>query len=224
MNLNIIYEDKHVIVLHKPPGLATQTKKVGEQDLYNMVKNYLSGGYVGIINRLDQQVDGIVLMAKNSSSAARLTEQMVERKIEKNYRARVYIRANDTSVISDSYVRLTDYVIVDRDTNLSRISNKTVTGSKLAELEYKLVELILPDENDADYMIGILDILLHTGRHHQIRLQLSNAGIPILGDLKYGSEESIAYSKKEGIEAIELTAYRLKFIHPSKNVEMTFTI
>ncbi len=219
-NLRIIYEDKYIIVLHKPAGVATQTKNVAESDLCSYVKNYLNGGYVGLINRLDRQVEGLVLMAKSSSMAAILNRELTERKMEKSYRARVYIDNANSNVITDSYVRLSDYIEVDKTKNMSRICDKTVVGGKKGELEYKMTDI----ETEDEYYIADVDIRLLTGRHHQIRLQLSNIGMPILGDLKYGSDKSVKYSKVHGMTDIQLCAYKLKFIHPSNGVELTFAI
>ncbi len=219
-NLRIIYEDKYLIVIHKPAGVATQTRRVDEPDLESYVKNYLNGGYVGLINRLDRQVEGLVLMAKTSSSAAILTRELEERKLEKSYRARVYIDDKNSNVISDSYVRLSDHIDFDKIKNMSRICDKTVVNAKIGELEYKMTDIKTED----DHYIADVDIHLFTGRHHQIRLQLSNAGMPILGDLKYGSNESVTYSKVHNMTAIDLCAYKLKFIHPFNGVELTFAI
>ena len=218
--LRIIYEDKYIIVLHKPAGVATQTKNVAEPDLCSYVKNYLNGGYVGLINRLDRGVEGLVLMAKSSSMAAILNRELTEHKMEKSYRAKVYIDNKNSNVITDSYVRLSDYMEVDKTKNMSRICDKTVVGAKKGELEYKMTDIKTEDE----YYIADVDIHLLTGRHHQIRLQLSNIGMPILGDLKYGSDKSIKYSKVNGMTTIDLCAYKLKFIHPSNGVELTFAI
>ena len=218
--LRIIYEDKYIIVLHKPAGVATQTKNVAEPDLCSYVKNYLNGGYVGLINRLDRGVEGLVLMAKSSSMAAILNRELTEHKMEKSYRAKVYIDNKNSNVITDSYVRLSDYMEVDKTKNMSRICDKTVVGAKKGELEYKMTDIKTEDE----YYIADVDIHLFTGRHHQIRLQLSNIGMPILGDLKYGSDKSIKYSKVNGMTTIDLCAYKLKFIHPSNGVELTFAI
>ena len=220
MELRIIYEDKFIIVLHKPAGIATQTKKVGEQDLFSMVKNHLSGGYVGLINRLDQPVEGIVLMAKSSGMAAKLNKQLTDDAIEKYYRATSYISNHNSGVMTDSYVRLTNYMYVDRHTNLSRLCDKSYSIAKEALLDYKMTDIRM----ERDYSIADLDIRLITGRHHQIRLQLSGAGMPILGDLKYGSEESMAYSASHGIHRIQLCAYKLKFSHPATDMDMLFTI
>ena len=218
--LRIIYEDKYIIILHKPAGVATQTKNVGEPDLCSYVKNYLNGGYVGLINRLDRQVEGLVLMAKSSGMAAILNRQLIEHKMEKSYRAKVYIDSKDNTVITDSYVRLSDHISFDKIKNLSTICDKTVVDAKIGELEYKMTDVKIED----NYSIADVDIHLFTGRHHQIRLQLSNIGMPILGDLKYGTPDSIAYSKVHGYRSIDLCAYKLKFIHPSNGVELTFAI
>ncbi len=218
--LRIIYEDKYIIILHKPAGVATQTKNVGEPDMCSYVKNYLNGGYVGLINRLDRQVEGLVLMAKSSGMAAILNRQLIEHKMEKSYRAKVYIDSKDNTVITDSYVRLSDHISFDKIKNLSTICDKTVVDAKIGELEYKMTDVKI-EEN---YSIADVDIHLFTGRHHQIRLQLSNIGMPILGDLKYGTPDSIAYSKVHGYRSIDLCAYKLKFIHPSNGVELTFAI
>ena len=134
--------------------------------------------------------------------------------IEKYYRATSYISNHNSGVMTDSYVRLTNYMYVDRHTNLSRLCDKSYSIAKEALLDYM----------ERDYSIADLDIRLITGRHHQIRLQLSGAGMPILGDLKYGSEESMAYSASHGIHRIQLCAYKLKFSHPATDMDMLFTI
>ncbi len=218
--LRIIYEDKYILVMHKAAGVATQTKKLSEMDVLSYVKNYLDGGYVGIINRLDRQVEGLVLLAKSSGMAAKLTEQLNQHKIEKNYCARVYIDKSNSGVLSDSFVTLEDYIFTDKLSNTSRICDATVNDAKLARLEYKMTDMDIKDGFD----IADLDIRLITGRHHQIRVQLSHAGMPILGDMKYGSEASVKYSEDNDISVINLKAYRLKFVHPATGVDMTFTI
>ena len=217
---NILFEDEHIIVLHKPSGIATQTMRVSELDLYNQVRNYLKGGYVAIINRLDQPVEGIVLMAKDQRTASLLSKQLTGDIMEKRYRASVYL-SDDKKSITDTFVRLTDYLIQDKKTNTSRICSGEETGSKLAELEYRLMSGYDVRENDRTCL---LDIRLLTGRHHQIRLQLSHAGMPILGDTKYGTEQSIAYSREQKIRTVSLCAYSLTFMHPVSNKKMTVTL
>lgn len=220
---DILFEDEHIIVLHKPAGIATQTMRVSEQDLYNQVKNHLNGGYVGIINRLDQPVEGIVLMAKDKNSASALSKQLTGDIMEKRYRATVYLTDKKAPCDSDTSVRLTDHMIHDKKSNTSRICGSEEPEAKLAELEYRL--LTGPDtEESSSGRVCKLDIRLITGRHHQIRLQLSNVGMPILGDTKYGTPESVAYSREHGIRTVMLCAYSLKFRHPISNKMMCITI
>ena len=215
-SLNIIYEDEHIIVLHKPSGIATQTDRVTEPDLYSMVCNHLKGAYVGIINRLDQPVEGIVLMAKTKTAAANLSKQLKDNTIEKYYRASVYLGTGSTPSVSEDFVRLSDHIVFDRKNNMSRICDQSQKDAKYAELEYRIIKV---SSVSAD-----LDIKLITGRHHQIRVQLSGAGMPILGDTKYGTKESISYSRDNGYRSIALCAYRLKIFHPADGSERFFEI
>ena len=99
--MDILYEDKYIIAVNKPAGLATQTKRLGEKDLFSYVKNYLKGGYVGIINRLDQPVSGVVLMAKNKQAAAGLEAQIADKSIKKHYRAEVYDKSGILKIIME---------------------------------------------------------------------------------------------------------------------------
>lgn len=211
--MNIIFEDDYILAIHKPAGIATQTSKIGEKDLYSEAKNHVNGNYIGIINRLDQPVEGIVLLAKSNQVAAALEKQIQTHSMEKYYHAKVYLTNPDkhddlVDITTDQSlfpIALTDYMCRDKN-NISRICLPDDTDAKEARLEYAIREL---DEDEA-----LLDIHLLTGRHHQIRLQLSNAGMPILGDRKYGNEASIKYSMTNRIRNVALCAYRLKFTHP----------
>lgn len=209
--MKILFEDQHIIAIHKPAGLATQTKRLGEKDLFSEVKNYLKGGYVGIINRLDQPVEGIVVMAKNPKAAAKLEEQIRNGSAQKYYRAKVYLnKDNSVNIIqSDEVVHLSNYMYKDEKNNISHICDKSHTNAKKASLEYKVISV--------DIYVALLDIHLLTGRHHQIRLQLSNAGFPILGDKKYGTESSIEYSLHNKYTNVALCAYKYIFSHPVNN-------
>lgn len=199
MLFKCIYENDNYIVVHKPTGLATQTARMGEKDLISEAKNYLvSKGkrpYVAVINRLDQPVEGLVLLAINEKTASELSRMLTEDKIMKYYKARVYGHLKEQTGI------LEDYIVKDGKTNTSGISNKNDGKAKRAVLEY---EVESSDEN-TDY----LNIHLITGRHHQIRVQFSHAGYPLVGDTKYGTEESISFGKSAGIAAVELKAYKL---------------
>lgn len=205
MSLSVVKENDNYIVIHKPSGIATQTSKLGEKDLVSEVKNYLakSGSknpYLAVINRLDQPVEGLVLFAKNEKAAADLSKQLNDNKINKTYYATVWGHMPDSEGV------LEDYLLKDGKTNTSKVVNKGVNNSKFAQLEYKVIS---SDENT-----DILKIHLLTGRHHQIRVQFANAKHPLLGDTKYGSNESIAYSKSISMRFVWLKAYGLAFTDP----------
>lgn len=212
--MNILFEDDYILAVHKPAGLATQTSKIGEKDLYSEAKNHVNGNFIGIINRLDQPVEGIVLLAKGSEVAAILEKQIQVHDMSKYYQARVYLGSLNeekrgmvdiTSDLSLFPNLLSDYICRDKN-NMSRICSANEEDAKEAQLEYAIRVI---DEDAAT-----LDIHLLTGRHHQIRVQLANAGMPILGDRKYGTDESNKYSMIKRIRNISLCAYRLIFEHP----------
>ena len=211
--MKILYEDDYILAVHKEAGIATQTSKLAEKDLYSEVMNYLSSkgkkDTIGIIGRLDQPVSGIVLFAKDSKITAAFTKLMNEAKPEKYYLARVY------GGPKDGEGTLTDYLRKDAKTNSSIICKEGDKGAKKSILQYKVAER---EGNEA-----LLDIKLITGRHHQIRLQCSNAGYPLLGDRKYGSEKSIEYSMENNIKTVALRAYKMVFPHPVTGETMTIT-
>jgi 23S rRNA pseudouridine1911/1915/1917 synthase len=211
--VKILYEDDYILAVHKEAGIATQTSKLAEKDLYSEVMNYLSSkgkkDTIGIIGRLDQPVSGIVLFAKDSKITAAFTKLMNEAKPEKYYLARVYGGPKDDEGT------LTDYLRKDAKTNSSIICKEGERGAKKSILQYKVAER---EGNEA-----LLDIKLITGRHHQIRLQCSNAGYPLLGDRKYGSEKSIEYSMENNIKTVALRAYKMVFPHPVTGETMTIT-
>lgn len=205
MGLNIVKENENFIVIHKPSGLATQTARLGEKDIISEVKNYLAKNgsknlYVAVINRLDQPVEGLVLIAKNEKTAAALSKQLEDNQINKYYYATVYGHMPEANGV------LEDYLLKDGKSNTSKVVDKSVKNAKLAKLEYQVV--------DSDENTDTVKIHLITGRHHQIRVQFSNAKRPLLGDNKYGTAESLSYSKQHGIRWVKLKAYSLSFIDP----------
>lgn len=254
MNQNrILYEDKDILVCHKPAGIATQTARVGQADMVSEMANYLAQGekrpgipYVGVVHRLDQPVEGILVFAKNRQAAADLSRQAAGDGMKKEYLALVCGKSIQRTG------ELTDYLLKDGKTNLSRVVPSAVKGAKLARLSYEVVrddiaEILLPSqkenggfsegngiEKDAgDSMAGweeyglrcaVVRIRLHTGRHHQIRVQMANAGMPLLGDRKYAGEAAAALSEELGIREIALCAYRLSFTHPRTGERMQFAI
>lgn len=205
MNRRIIYEDTDVIVCHKPAGIAVQTKRLGQQDMESLMKNYRvrkgEPPYIGVVHRLDQPVEGVMVFAKNAKAAAALSAQIRGRVAGKHYYAVVCAQTGKIP----SAGTLTDFMTWNTGTNVAQIAEK----GKKAVLDYTIS---VATENRA-----LLDITLHTGRHHQIRLQLAHLGCPILGDSKYGKADP-------GGMPLALCAYRLEFTHPATGKKMDFSI
>ncbi|MBO4898810.1 MAG: RluA family pseudouridine synthase [Lachnospiraceae bacterium] len=241
----IIYEDKYILAVHKPVGLPSQTKSVSQADVVSHVQKYLaesraSSGksaagklpFIGMINRLDQPVEGIVLMALNSKTAARLTEKLRNGEIRKRYYAAVL--SPDTSGASQEPrtakietdqgfpITLTDYIFHDKKNNFSSIVTPDHSDAKRAELKYSIIgsKQILAEFSAGHETAGpadrilLADIDLITGRHHQIRVQMAHAGLPLIGDTKYGTDEACALAKQLKISGVALCAYELSFTHP----------
>lgn len=217
---SIIYEDNSIMVIHKLPGIATETARLGAKDLVSEIKSYLKkkgeSTYLGVIHRLDQPVEGIVVFAKTKVAAAFLSNQVTGnngRSMVKEYKALVY------GHMSCDKGTFTDYLVHDGKTNSSYVTDAKAIGAKKAILEYEVIE------KNAD--TDLVRILLKTGRHHQIRVQFAHAGNPLVGDVKYGTKESISYAKTIGgsqMENVNLIAFRLSFLHPDTNKEVVFQI
>lgn len=262
MKTEILHEDKDILVIYKPAGLATQTAKIGQPDVVSELKNYLSrtqaNPYVGVIHRLDQPVEGLLIFAKNKKAAADLTAQLQKQGegggLHKHYYAVVCGKP------SEEQGELVDYMYKSADNravivesaggaqsdNAQAGSTQEFTKAKKAVLRYCIVgEAEIPDyqalqkqavrgsdrENESKQTVqkqitsGAIfqaDIHILTGRFHQIRAQMSHAGLPLLGDMKYGSEETCAESKRLGIQNVALCAYRLEFTHPVTKKKMQF--
>ena len=205
-NMKIILEEKDYILVHKEAFVAAQSARLGEMDLYSEVRNYLAQKYMkkepylALINRLDQPVEGLVLFAKNKETAAKLSAQLQNGTLEKYYLAAVY---GEVSVMQQT---LTDYIRKNPTGNYSEIVSKDSRNGKEAILEYRVIR-----KNEAE---SLLEIHLLTGRHHQIRVQLSHAGYPLLGDIKYGNTASNAYNENKKIKSVALCAYKVVFQHP----------
>lgn len=307
MLTEIVYEDKEVLVVRKPAGLATQTARVGQQDVVSELKNYLrhsagsfsgdskSSGfgktgssklgdssktepYLGVIHRLDQPVEGLLVFAKNRDAASCLTEQLqlqsqdeegsvfskryyavlcgkparktgrltdilskesVMVGTRKEYRSVVHelipeddilsanvpstdaesvrISSADTKLASVSHADMKSARISSADTPSAPVhpGDKLLPGRR-AELEYEILQ-VREEEN-----LSLADVRLITGRFHQIRAQMAHAGTPLLGDMKYGSEASMALARKLGVRHVALCAYSLEFRHPVSGERMEF--
>ena len=203
--IEIVYEDDALIVCHKYPGIAVQTASFGQADMVSELKKYLvqQGGspYLAVVHRLDQPVEGLLVFAKTETAAASLSKQVQEKDgFTKEYTAIVYGKMPKPAG------ELTDYLVRDGRSNTSRVASEKEKGSKKAHLTYEVIAENGPTQT--------LRILLTTGRHHQIRVQLSHAGCPIVGDVRYGTEETKQYAAQQGIKWIRLCASRLEFTHP----------
>lgn len=239
---DIIYEDNDIIVCYKPAGIATQTRRIGQQDMESFIRNYRAAKneplYVGIVHRLDQPVEGVMVFAKNQKAAASLSRQIKEHTTEKYYRAASRGQGvSGTDKKEDNHApawhTLTDYISFDKRTNTSKITSEKDRLAKKAVLQYRVIS-VTPDRDGSqnECIRTEFDIKLLTGRHHQIRLQLANIGYPLIGDTKYGkpaSNNSGTGSKSGrtggGVrEQLALCSYKLVFDHPATGERMTFEL
>ena len=204
LSAEIIYENDHVIVINKPAGLPVQTARATSEDVCSQLKNHLKGGYLGVIHRLDQPVEGLLVFAKDKETAAMLSRDLQSGKLKKSYRAVAFGKAESGG--SDvCYMRKTQG-------GISVIGEGS--GFQRAELTY---ELLGNDEFTSHFRI-----MIQTGRFHQIRAQMAHLGFPLLGDMKYGTEESNLFSGERNITFPALCADRLEFRDPGTGAERTF--
>lgn len=217
--LNILYEDTDIIVCVKPHGLATQSKSFGTPDLEKMLLNHLaktsktSGKpYLAVIHRLDQPVAGVLVFAKTPAAAKELNKQLQQSGFGKHY----YALVNGTP--SEPAATLEDYLVKDGRTNTSRVCDKHTADAKSARLSYKVVDKSVFPAFSSEEPCTLLDVTLDTGRHHQIRVQLSHMGCPIIGDTKYNP----AAREATGHSTLCLCAYKLTLKHPRTKKQMQF--
>ena len=210
----ILYEDREIIVCHKPAGLAVQNARIGMMDMESALKNYLAEKnpkempYLGIISRLDQPVEGILVFARSGRSAAELNRQMGKNEIEK-----IYLAVSDREP-AQKEAELEDYLKKDGRNNTSAVTPPGTKGAKKARLTYRALET-LPDQRTDTGIRCLIQVRLDTGRHHQIRVQLSHAGVPLLGDKKYYPQDRSGFS-------LGLCAVKLGFRHPASGKKMEF--
>ena len=204
-NLQILHEDNHIIVVNKRVGDIVQGDKTGDKPLSEVVKEYIKNKYnkpgevfLGVVHRLDRPTTGIVVFARTSKALTRLNELFSKRETQKTYWAVV---KNKPPKTQDNLVH---FLKRNEKNNTSKAHVKEIPESKKASLDYKIIKEL------QNYFA--LEINLHTGRHHQIRAQLSAIGCPIKGDLKYGFDRS----NPDG--GIHLHARKLVFIHPVTKV------
>jgi 23S rRNA pseudouridine1911/1915/1917 synthase len=246
-DVNILYEDKDIIVVEKPYGVSSQTERGTSQDMVSMLMNYFyentaeksKAPYVGVVHRLDKNVGGVMVYGKTKAAAAKLSSQISERSAVKKYFAVFFCpeRIEKEGCMSDFLIR-------DGRTNTSRVASETernCSEAKKAELTYKIIgeaKLNTAGEKNknANFIqavkngeanesteitaphIGLADISLGTGRHHQIRVQFAHRGCPLVGDRKYGAEENRDIDSRN----VALYCYSMTIKHPATGKIMTF--
>lgn len=209
--LNVIYEDNHIIVVEKMVNVPSQADKTGDLDMLTIIKQYLKekynkpgNVYLGLVHRLDRPVGGVMVFAKTSKAAARLSEQVRVKEFKKKYLVVVNGKMENEKGV------LEDYLLKNEKANMSKVVSKETKNAKYAALDYEVLKY------NEEIDLSLLKIKLHTGRHHQIRVQLSSRNHSIYGDQKYGGR---GHGKQ-----IALWAYELTIIHPVTKEEMTFKV
>ena len=210
MKTQILYEDNHILIINKNVGQLVQGDKTGDKSLLELLKSFIKerdlkpgNVFLGLVHRIDRPTSGLVIYAKTSKALSRLTQMVKNREIKKTYWAIV-----PKEIIPQSQT-LTHYLKKNEKNNKAIVYNGETNGAKKAILNYQIIKTL------DNYML--LEIDLQTGRHHQIRAQLSKIGVPIKGDLKYGAPRS----NPDG--GISLHAKSLEFIHPVSKEQIKIT-
>ena len=208
-DLEILFEDNHVIVVVKPANIPSQEDKTGDKDMLTLIKEYIKDKYnkpgnvyLGLVHRLDRPVGGVMVFAKTSKAASRLSEEVRSKSMQKHYLAIV------NGKMEKEKDTLVDYLWKDEKKNTSYVVKEGKKNSKMAELDYEVLKY---DEKED---LSLVKIDLHTGRHHQIRVQFSSRMHALYGDNKY-------HGRGAGT-GICLWAYKLSFKHPVSKEEMSF--
>lgn len=206
--LNVLYEDNHIIVVLKEQNIACCPDESGDENLLDEIKNYLKvtynkpgNAYAGLVHRLDRPTGGVMVFAKTSKAAARLSEQMKNGGFEKRYLAVLLGRPQKDKGELENYLRKNAV------NNTVYVCTQTEAGAKLASLDYEI-----KDFKDG---LSLAEINLHTGRTHQIRVQTAAINCPVYGDMRYGGEKA-----KKG--KLALWAYSLRFTHPVTGERLRF--
>ena len=207
MEIDILYEDGQLLVCRKPAGVPVQSGKVGQKDMVSILRNYRNGKegdtYIGLVHRLDQPVQGVMVFAKTKMAAAGRSRQITDGRMKKQYLAVTCGKP------MKKQGALVDYLLKDGRTNTSSIVPEGTKGAKRAELRYRIIA------ETPGYALAEIDLL--TGRHHQIRVQMTGAGMPLAGDRKYNLSDAGQTEKY-----VALAAHRLSFEHPVLKKEICF--
>ena len=212
MRTEIVFEDKDILVCYKPSGLATQSARPGQMDMVSELKNYLAatGGknpYIGMVHRLDQPVEGLLVFAKNKAAAAKLSKQLENHTLTKTYWAVVCGKPSERKGC------FVDFLKKDSSTNCAVVVSKKDKDAKEASLSYQCLKTIEMDEKT----LSLMEISIETGRFHQIRVQMAHHGFPLIGDSKYGventDEEIKKFTHRLGVLSVALCAKSICFRH-----------
>ena len=229
MQTQIVYEDEAVLVIRKPAGLATESAGIGQKDVVSELKNYVAKKnpgkmpYLGVVHRLDQPVEGLLVFAKTKKAAENLTAQLGKGTLKKEYLAVVCGKVpENTGRLVDYLAKEKGMAVVKDAADAQAEKDADVQAEKAADPQAKKAVLTYMKKAETEELT-LLAVQIETGRFHQIRAQLSNAGFPILGDEKYGSEESKELSREKKIRFTALCAASLSFRHPVTGKTMAFT-
>ncbi len=213
-DINVVYEDNHILVVVKPQNLPTCGDESGDDNLLDLLKQYIKekynkpgDAYLGLLHRLDRPTGGVMVFAKTSKSASRLSESIRNGEFEKKY------LAVTVGVPREKKALLRNGLIKDEKKNMVTCVPLHMEGAKQAALEYKIIE-----KKEGKQSVALLDIQLLTGRSHQVRVQLNFIGCPLFGDYKYGAGKT-----PEG-HNLALWAYQLRFPHPVTKEIMVFRV
>ncbi len=209
-DLVILHEDNHIIVVLKPQNIPSCEDESKDRDMLTIIKDYIretynkpGNVYLGLVHRLDRPTGGVMVFAKSSKAASRLSQQMIDGDFEKRYYTVLVGEPKEEKAT------LTHYMKKNAVNNMVYVCPPTVNGAKMARLDYTVI-----DSKDG---LSLTDVRLHTGRSHQIRVQMSAIGTPVYGDMRYGGEKA-----KKG--NLALWAYYLSFTHPVSKERMVFRV
>ena len=208
-DLKVLYEDNHIIVALKPVNIPSQEDKTGDIDMLTIIKSYIKEKYnkpgdvyLGLVHRLDRPTGGVMVFARTSKAASRLSEEVRDKKFQKKYLAIVDGKMEEYSG------SMRDYLLKNEKTNTSKVVKEGTKNAKEALLDYEVIKY------NEEINMSLVKISLHTGRHHQIRVQFASRNHALSGDQKYGT-------RGRG-KQLALWAYSLSFTHPITKEQMTF--
>lgn len=214
MKTKILHEDTSIFVIHKPAGIAVQSARVGQMDCESELKNYVArqgvSPYIGLVHRLDQPVEGLLVVARTKEAAAKLNKQLAAGSLNKKYLAVVFLEKEGVIEAGD----FVDYLL--KDGQVAKVVSSNIKEAKEARLHYHILK---KSDN-----LALVDVEIETGRFHQIRCQMAHHGLPLLGDAKYGSSASREMSCELGVRQVALCANCIALKHPVTGKILEFKV